>query len=75
MQFRMKVSPPDTPNIRLATMLLGRPVLDWVREKRAEDPQPSWTAIAEELNHRTNGAVVVTREAIRQWVNPKQAAA
>lgn len=56
-------------------MLLGRPVLDWVREKRAEDPQPSWTAIAEELNHRTNGAVVVTREAIRQWVNPKQAAA
>jgi hypothetical protein len=59
------VVPDESPQQRLASHLLGRPVLDWVAEMREE----GWTLrkIAADLNQLTHGAVDVTPETIRLW--------
>ncbi len=48
---------------RLATVMLGQPVQDWIIEQRAKPL--SWRAIANLLEDET--AVSVTHETIRQW--------
>ena len=56
-----------TPTQRFAALKLGRSLGDYVSEKRTARPRWSWGMIAEQLAHDTNGDVVVSREALRQW--------
>jgi hypothetical protein len=57
--------PDESPQQRLASVLLKRPVLEWVAEQR----ELGWTLrkIAADLNTLTGGAVDVTPETIRLW--------
>jgi hypothetical protein len=57
----------ETPTQRLATLLLGQPVRDWIAEQRENGR--SWRTIANDLKARTNGQVDVTHEAIRGWAD------
>lgn len=50
---------------RLATLLLGEDVDQWVAERREPDARLSWRLIARQLNKATNGQVDVTGETIR----------
>jgi hypothetical protein len=50
---------------RLADELLGRPVLDFIAEKRASGE--TWTNIAFALREATHGEIAVSGEALRQW--------
>lgn len=59
--------PAPTPTQRLAELALGRPLDEYVAEKRNAKPRWSWQLIAEQLAEDTNGQVVVTREALRNW--------
>ena len=54
-----------TPNQRLAAMILGEPVGNWITLQRTQGQ--SWRAIADDLRVRTNGQVNVSHEAIRRW--------
>jgi hypothetical protein len=65
------MSEPETPNQRLATILLGMPVQEWIIDQR--DMGRSWRDIAQRLNHATRGQVDISYEAVRQWA--EQAAA
>lgn len=56
-----------TPNQALATLKLGRDVVQWVQERRGSDPQPSFQTIANELRAATDGQVEVTDQTIRLW--------
>lgn len=56
---------PKTPRQRIADLLLGRPVEDFIAERRAN--ADSWTSIAIALRDATDGEIDVTGEAIRQW--------
>jgi hypothetical protein len=56
-----------TPTQRLAEIKLGRPLVDYVVEKRTARPRWTWQLIAEQLADDTDGEVSVTREALRQW--------
>ena len=51
-----------TPTQRLAGMLLGEPVDDWIARQRAEGK--GWRTIAADLRERTNGQVDVSHEKI-----------
>jgi hypothetical protein len=55
----------ETHAKRLATVLLGRPVHDWIHEQR--ELGWSWRKIADDLRVATDGQVKVTHEALRQW--------
>jgi hypothetical protein len=54
-----------SPTQRLATVLLGRPVREWIAEQR--ELGWSWRKIADDLYIATDGLVDVSYEAIRQW--------
>lgn len=56
-----------TPNQRLADLLLKRPVVDYIHEKREVIPQWSWRLIARQLLDDTGGQVDVTSETLRLW--------
>lgn len=56
---------PMTPSQRLATVLLGTPLKDWVKERRRDGQ--SWRAISEELHEATEGQVAVSFETLRTW--------
>lgn len=56
-----------TPTQRLASIKLGRPLADYVAEKRTARPKWSWEMIADQLGVDTDGEVVVSREALRLW--------
>ena len=59
-----------TPTQRLAAIKLGRPLADYVIEKRTARPSFTWSMIAEDLAVDTDGEIVVSREALRQWYGP-----
>lgn len=63
-----------TPTQRLAERILGRPLAEYVTEKRNARPQWSWRLIAEQLAEDTHGEVVVTRESLRNWYGQEVAA-
>lgn len=63
--------PTETPTQRLAAMLLGQPVHTWISERRIGGS--SWRTIAVDLKHATNGQVVVSHEAVRQWSEERAA--
>lgn len=56
-----------TATQRLAAVLIGQDLADWVTERRQHRYQPSWQALADELREVTNGDVDVTRETLRLW--------
>ena len=56
-----------TATQRLATVLLGQDLGEWVAERRAHPYQPSWQAIADELTRTTDGQIEVSRETLRLW--------
>ena len=57
---------PETDKQRLATLILGEPVGDWIRERHR--PGCSYSDIAGELALATGGQVRVSRQAIHQWL-------
>jgi len=63
----MKVNDNLTPSQRLAAIKLGRPLSDYVDEKRNARPQWPWQLIADQLEADTDGEIVVSRESLRQW--------
>lgn len=58
-----------TPNQRLASLLLGQSVFDWLAERL--EAGRSYRLISRDLYTATNGQVDVTGEALRQWVAPR----
>ena len=63
-----------TPTQHLATVLLDRPLADYVTEKRTVRPRWAWNLIAEQLAADTDGRVNITGEALRQWYGTEAAA-
>lgn len=57
--------PPATPTYRLAEVLLGEPLGDWVKAKRRAGG--SWRLISMELWRATDHEVVVSFETLRSW--------
>ena len=45
-------------------MLLGEPVVDWIRARRPGTP---WRTIAAELRTATNGQIDVTAQTLINW--------
>lgn len=64
--------PEPTPSTRLATVLLGKDLGEWVREQRADDR--SWPWIANQLAVKTNHQVELSREHLRRLFGDKKAA-
>ena len=58
--------PNMTPTQRLAGLLLGEPVNQWISLRRSNGA--SWRAIAKELDAATGGQVDVTYETLRGWM-------
>jgi hypothetical protein len=54
-----------TPNQKLAGMLLGKPVKDYIAERRAAGR--SWRLVSRDLYEATNGQIDITGEAARLW--------
>lgn len=52
-------------NAKLASILLDRPVEDWIQEQREQGK--SWHKIALALHNATGGQIELTGEAIRLW--------
>jgi hypothetical protein len=57
----------ETPTQRLATILLGRSVHDWIVAQREQGA--SWRKIADDLKIATDGQIDVTHEAVRGWAD------
>lgn len=53
------------PRQRLADLLLGRPVLDFIAERRADGT--SYRRIATDLCEATSGEIDVTDVTVRSW--------
>jgi hypothetical protein len=58
----------------LADVLLGRPLVEYVGEKRSGRPRWSWSLIAEQLVDDTGGKVAVTGETLRLWFGDDETA-
>lgn len=54
-----------TPTQRLASLLLQRPVGEWVGEQR--EAGRSWRLLARDLYTATDGQIDVTAETLRGW--------
>jgi hypothetical protein len=53
---------------RLATLLLGTDLEQWVIERRnPPDIRRSWRVISNELRRATDGQVDITGESLRSW--------
>jgi hypothetical protein len=63
-----------TPSQRLAEMALGRPLADYVAEKRNARPRWTWRLIAEQIATDTNGTVNLSHETLRGWYGTEVAA-
>lgn len=58
-----------TPSQRLAELVLGESLEDFVRERR---PGSSWRRIAQALHEATNGDIDLAPETLRLWFPDKQ---
>jgi len=61
-----------TPSTRLATVILGKDLGDWVREQRAAEQ--SWASIAKTLHEKTNEQVSLSSEHLRRLYGKPHAA-
>lgn len=64
----------STANQRLAEVLLDRPLVDYIAERRQVTPKLSWRKIARQLAADTDGQVDVTPETLRLWFATEVAA-
>ncbi len=64
---------PLTPNQKLAGMILGKPVKDYIRERRALGR--SWRLVARDLYEVTNGQIDITYQAAKNWSADEDTAA
>jgi hypothetical protein len=55
----------SSPRQRLATLLLGRDVIDVITEQRAN--KQSWPAIRQYIKDATDGEIDVSHQALQQW--------
>lgn len=55
----------QTPTQRLAGMLLGMPIHEWIEQRRSAGR--SWRLVARDLYEATNGQIDVTHETVRVW--------
>ena len=51
--------------MRLASLLIGRPVLDLIAEMRANDA--TWPEVRQAIADQTSGEVDVTWQAVQAW--------
>jgi hypothetical protein len=64
--MRIQSPPTDqTPNQRLASLILGQPVQSWIITRRTAGR--SWRLVARDLYEATNGQIDVTHETVRNW--------
>jgi hypothetical protein len=63
-----------TPSQRLAGIALGRPLDEYVAEKRAARPRWTWRLIAEQIATDTNGEINLSHETLRGWYGAEVAA-
>ena len=63
-----------TPSQRLAELSLGRPLAEYVYEKRNARPRWTWRLIAEQIALDTHGTVNLSHESLRQWYGTEVAA-
>ena len=63
-----------TPSQRLAGIELGRPLADYVTEKRTARPRWTWRMIADQVAIDTDGKINVSHESLRQWYGTEVAA-
>lgn len=63
----------STPTQRLASLILGRPVQDWIHDRRRAGR--SWRLIARDLYEATNGQIDITHQAARNWADEPDRAA
>jgi uncharacterized Ntn-hydrolase superfamily protein len=61
----MSGHPNETATQRLATVLLGQDVLDFIAERRTAGV--AWRYICRQLAEATDGQIDVTHETLRQW--------
>lgn len=59
--------PRETPRMRLASLLLQRPVLDFIQEHRSGGK--TWQQVALALRDATDGEIAVSWQAVQQWAN------
>lgn len=64
----------STPSQLLAEVLLGRPLSEYVAEKRNARPRWPWRLIAEQLAVDTDGKVTLTAEWLRRSYDEPAAA-
>lgn len=62
---RPKPATAETPKQQLASVLLNRPVADFISDRRAAGR--SYRHITRDLYDATNGKIDVTNETIRSW--------
>lgn len=55
----------QTPRMRLASLLMGRNVLDLIEEYRANGA--TWQEIRQAIRDATNGEIDVTWQAVQSW--------
>lgn len=56
----------ETPTMKLASILLGQDVREWIGHRRTDGR--SWRLISRDLYEATNRQVDVTHESVRSWV-------
>lgn len=57
--------PKPTAKQRLADLVLGRPLGDFVAERRADGK--AWRRISRDLADATDGAIEISGESLRSW--------
>jgi hypothetical protein len=62
----------STPRQRLADLLLGRSVLDFIAERRADGK--TWPQVRDDLCDATDGEIDVSWQAVQQWASQSVAA-
>jgi hypothetical protein len=59
------MSKSPSPRQRLASVLIGRPVTDFIADRRFAGE--SWPTIRDAIRHETAGEVDVSWQAVQQW--------
>jgi hypothetical protein len=54
-----------TPKADYATYLLGRPVEDWIADRRASGR--TWRQVSQDLEEATGGKIRAAAESVRSW--------
>lgn len=55
----------QTPRMRLASLIIGRPVTDLIEEMRANGA--TWEQVRDAICDQTAGEIDLTRQAVQQW--------